>query len=59
MKNSIGDWVAALFLVAVVYMLAKPGSVASSAISSFTTALSALMAAATGSSSSTTGKASQ
>lgn len=53
MKNYIGDWIAALFLVTVVYMLAKPSSPASGAITAFSTALSSLITTAIGSSNTT------
>lgn len=49
MKDYIGDWMAALFLLAVIYMLVKPSSPASGAISAFTGALSSLITTAIGS----------
>lgn len=52
-KGAIGDWLSALFLLAVVYMLVKPSSPASGAISAFTTALSSLITTTIGSSNTT------
>jgi hypothetical protein len=53
MKGWVVDWVAAFFLLCVVGMLAKPGSTASTAISSFTTSLTTLIGMVTGGGSST------
>lgn len=55
MKSYIADWIAAAFLVAVVFMLVKPGSTATQAIDAFSGALSSLIKTAVGSNSSTTG----
>lgn len=53
MKGYVGDWIAALFLLTVVYMLVKPSSPASASIGAFATALSSLITTAIGSSNTT------
>lgn len=42
-KGFIGDWAAAVFLVAVVYVLVRPRSAAASAVDQFSKAMAAIV----------------
>lgn len=46
-KGTFGDWIAALFLLAIVYVLVRPNSVAASAVDLFSTALASIVRATT------------
>lgn len=46
-KGVIGDWFAALFIIALLYMLVRPQSVASDAVRLFGDAMVSLVRAAT------------
>lgn len=46
-KSSIGDWIAALFLLVIVYVLVRPSSAAADAVDLFSKAMSAVVRATT------------
>lgn len=43
MKGTVGDWVAALFLVTVVYVLVRPRSAAADAVELFSKGMAAIV----------------
>lgn len=43
LKGSIGDWVAALFLVTVIYVLVRPRSAAAEAVVMFSSGMAAIV----------------
>jgi hypothetical protein len=46
-KSSIGDWIAALFLVVIIYVLVRPSSAAASAVDLFSKAMASIVRAVT------------
>lgn len=47
LKGGVGDWVAALFLLVIVYVLVRPQSAAASAVDLFSKALASIVRATT------------
>lgn len=43
LKGSIGDWLAAIFLVAVIYVLVRPRSAAAEAVQMFSKGMAAIV----------------
>lgn len=46
-RSSVGDWIAALFLVVIVYVLVRPSSAAASAVDLFSKAMTSIVKAVT------------
>ena len=47
MRGAVGDWVAALFFVAVVYVLVRPQSAAADMVTQFSKAMAAIVRSVT------------
>jgi hypothetical protein len=46
-KSSLGDWIAALFLLVIIYVLVRPQSAAASAVDLFSKAMASIVRAVT------------
>lgn len=46
-KSSAGDWIAALFLLVIIYVLVRPSSAAASAVDLFSKAMASIVRAVT------------
>ena len=47
LKGSVGDWIAALFLVVIIYVLVRPNSAAADAVDLFAKAMTSIVKAVT------------
>lgn len=47
LKGGLGDWIAALFLLVIVYVLVRPSSAAASAVDLFSKAMASIVRAVT------------